>query len=313
MLAESNTMKSIVDNVEKVLIGKREAIETAVIALMCQGHVLIEDVPGVGKTTLVSALAKSINASFKRIQFTPDIMPSDITGFSMYNPKTNEFEYQRGSVFSNLVLADEINRTPPKTQASLLEVMEERQISVDGVTYPLPELFMVLATQNPIEYIGTYPLPEAQLDRFLMRISLGYPDTASEYDMIDRFEKKSPLSSLSPVASIESVLSVHEEIKNVHIDNSIKKYVVSLASATRNNSLILLGASPRATLNLVSVAKAYAYYHQRTFVIPDDIQKLVSFVWAHRIILTQDAKMKGNRPEKALEAIVRSVKAPVIE
>jgi len=313
MTNKSRIMRDIVDNVEKVLVGKREAIELVVIGLMCSGHILIEDVPGVGKTSLASALSRSINASFRRIQFTPDIMPSDITGFSMYNPKTNEFEFQRGSVFSNFVLADEINRTPPKTQASLLEVMEERQVSIDGVTYPLPRLFMVLATQNPIEYIGTYPLPEAQLDRFIMRISIGYPDNNSEQDMISRFEMHNPLASLQPVSTIDDILEVQDEIKKVHVDSSIKKYVVDLAGSTRNNNNILLGASPRASLNLITASKAHAYYLDRSFVTPDDVQRMLPYVWSHRMILTQDSKMKGNKAESVLGTIIRLTRAPVIE
>ena len=313
MHPDNKVMVRIVDNIEKVLVGKREAIEMVVAALMCSGHILVEDVPGVGKTSLVSALAKSINASFKRIQFTPDIMPSDITGFSMFNPKTNEFEYQRGSIFSNLILADEINRTPPKTQASLLEVMEERQVSIDGVTYPLPELFMVLATQNPIEYIGTYPLPEAQLDRFIMRITLGYPDNRSEFEMISRYEYKNPLESLSSVSDIEEILEAKEEIKKVFVADLIKKYVVDLADATRNHPGILLGASPRASLNLLSLSKSFAFYHGRDFVLPDDVQKLLGYAWSHRMLLTQDSRMKGNRPDRILETIIRNVRTPVIE
>jgi MoxR-like ATPase len=313
MSATSDLMNGIVDNVEKVIIGKRESVELVVLAMMCSGHILIEDVPGVGKTTMVSALARSVNAAFKRIQFTPDIMPSDITGFSMYNPRSNEFEYQKGCVFSNLVLADEINRTPPKTQASLLEVMEERQVSVDGVTYLLPKFFMVLATQNPIEYIGTYPLPEAQLDRFIMKISIGYPDNASECSMIDRMEVTNPLMDILPVSSVEEILNVQEEIKKIYVDSSIKRYVVALADATRKNPSLLLGASPRAVLNIITVAKAHACYKERNFVIPDDIQKMLPHVWSHRLILTQDSKMKGYRTGKVLASILQTVKVPVVD
>lgn len=313
MQATSKVMTTIVDNIEKVLVGKRESIEMVVLALMCSGHILIEDVPGVGKTTLVSALARSINGSFKRIQFTPDIMPSDITGFSMYNPKVNAFEYQKGSVFSNLILADEINRTPPKTQASLLEVMEERQVSVDGITYPLPSLFMVLATQNPIDYIGTYPLPEAQLDRFLMKIAIGYPDNNSEIEMLDRFEMSNPLKTLAPVSSIDEIEEVQNEIRKVHVDDSIKKYIVDIANSTRNNPQVLLGASPRASLNLLSVSRSRAFYLGRSYVTPDDVQKMLEATWSHRMLLTQDSKMKGYKTEKVLKTILHTVNAPVIE
>lgn len=313
MQVTSKVMTNIVDNIEKVLVGKRESIEMVVLALMCSGHVLIEDVPGVGKTTLVAALARSINGSFKRIQFTPDIMPSDITGFSMYNPKMNAFEYQKGSVFSNLILADEINRTPPKTQASLLEVMEERQVSVDGVTYPLPALFMVLATQNPIDYIGTYPLPEAQLDRFLMKIAIGYPDNNCEIEMLDRFEMSNPLRTLEQVSSIDEITKVQNEIKNVHVDDSIKKYIVDIANSTRKNLHVLLGVSPRASLNLLSVIKSRAFYLGRSYVTPDDVQKMLEYTWAHRVLLTQDSKMKGYKTEKVLKSIIQTIKTPVIE
>ena len=227
-------LRRIVDNIEKVIIGKREAVELVLISLICNGHVLIEDVPGVGKTSLVSALAKSINASFKRIQFTPDILPSDITGFSIYNQKTGEFEYRPGSIMSQIILADEINRTSPKTQASLLEVMEENQVTVDGITYKVPQPFMVLATQNPIEYLGTYPLPEAQLDRFFMKVSMGYPLPAEESRILSRFQQENPLESLRPVAESGDIISLQDKVKSVYVDKSLNNYIVQLVGQTRS-------------------------------------------------------------------------------
>lgn len=306
------TLKKIVENVEKVIVGKRNAVELTLISLICHGHVLIEDVPGVGKTSLVSSIARSVNASFKRIQFTPDILPSDITGFSIYNQKTGEFEYRSGAVMSHIILADEINRTSPKTQASLLEVMEENQITVDGTTYKVPQPFMVLATQNPVEYLGTYPLPEAQLDRFFMKISIGYPAAGEESHILSRFQLESPLESLAPVADSADILRIQEEVKKVHVDKSLNNYIVDIVGQTRKHPDITLGASPRGSLSLFRAAQAWAYYNERSYVLPDDIKKIAIPVLSHRIILKQEAKLKKITANEILESILGRVNVPVV-
>ena len=305
------TFKKIIENVEKVILGKREAIELTLVSLACGGHVLIEDVPGVGKTSLVSSVAKSIACSFKRIQFTPDILPSDITGFSVYNPKTGNFEFKPGAVMSNIVLADEINRTSPKTQASLLEVMEEHQVTVDDVTYKVPKPFMVLATQNPVEYLGTYPLPEAQLDRFTLKISLGYPSSADESLILTRFKTHNPLHTLEPVADGNYILELQKIIREIHVDESLNQYIVNIVSATRKHPDVILGASPRGSLSLYRTSQAWAFYNGRSYVLPDDIKKMVIPVLSHRIFLKQEAKLKKITAEDILKDIVRNVKVPV--
>jgi len=305
------TFKKIIENVEKVILGKREAIELTLVSLACGGHILIEDVPGVGKTSLVSSVAKSIACSFKRIQFTPDILPSDITGFSVYNPKTGNFEFKPGAVMSNIVLADEINRTSPKTQASLLEVMEEHQVTVDDVTYKVPKPFMVLATQNPVEYLGTYPLPEAQLDRFTLKISLGYPSSADESLILTRFKTHNPLHTLEPVADGNYILELQKIIREIHVDESLNQYIVNIVSATRKHPDVILGASPRGSLSLYRTSQAWAFYNGRTYVLPDDIKKMVIPVLSHRIFLKQEAKLKKITAEDILKDIVRNVKVPV--
>jgi len=306
-------LHNIVSNVEKVIVGKRNAIELVLISLICDGHVLIEDVPGVGKTGLVSAISKSINASFKRIQFTPDVLPSDITGFSIYNPKTGQFEFRPGAVMSHLVLADEINRTSPKTQASLLEVMEEKQVTVDGVTHKLPSPFMVLATQNPVEYLGTFPLPEAQIDRFFMKISIGYPLPGEESKILARYQHSNPLDSLAPVAECSDILAIQQEVRKVHVDESLNNYIVSIVSKTRNHPDVALGVSPRGSLALFRAAQAWALYNQRDYVIPDDIKRMVIPVLSHRIMLKQDAKLKKVSAEDILSSIVNSTRVPVVK
>ena len=305
-------LKKIVDNVENVIVGKRNAIELAVISLICNGHVLIEDVPGVGKTSLVSALARSLDASFKRIQFTPDVLPSDITGFSVFNQKTCEFEYRPGSIMSQIILADEINRTSPKTQASLLEVMEENQVTVDGMTYKVPRPFMVLATQNPVEYLGTYPLPEAQIDRFFMKISIGYPSAGEEAHILNRFKLNNPLENLLPVAESEDIIALQEEIKGIHVDKSLGTYIVDIVGQTRKHPDITLGSSPRGSLSLYRASQAWAFYNNRDYVLPDDIKKMVIPVLSHRIILKQEAKLKKVNPEDILNAIVNKIHIPVV-
>jgi MoxR-like ATPase len=305
-------LKNIIDNVENVIVGKRYAIELAVISLICNGHVLIEDVPGVGKTSLVSALAKSINASFRRIQFTPDVLPSDITGFSMYNQKNSEFEYRPGAIMSQIILADEINRTSPKTQASLLEVMEEYQVTVDGVTYKMPKPFMILATQNPVEYLGTYPLPEAQIDRFFMKIAIGYPTNSEESYILTKFQFSNPLDKLLPVAESSDITALQEEIKNVHMDVTLGNYIVDIVSQTRKHQDVTLGSSPRGSLSLFRASQAWAFYNERDYVLPDDIKKMVIPILSHRLMLKQEAKLKKINPEEILNSIVGRINVPVV-
>ena len=286
-------MQNILNNIERVIIGKREAAELMLMALICKGHVLIEDVPGVGKTSMAAALAKSVDCSFKRIQFTPDIMPSDVTGFSVYNPKTGGFDYKPGPIMSHFILADEINRTSPKTQSSLLEVMEENQVTVDGVTYKTPTPFMVLATQNPVEYLGTYPLPEAQLDRFFMKITIGYPGKEEESKMLSRFRQANPMEALTPVVSHNDVLELQSSSESIYVHDDIADYIVSLVRLTRSREdLVSLGASPRGSISLYKGAQAWAMYNNRDYVIPEDVQKMAPYILRHRIMLKQEAKLK---------------------
>lgn len=301
----------IVDNVETVIIGKREPVELVVLSLVAQGHVLIEDLPGTGKTSLVSALAKSIDCGFKRIQFTPDIMPSDVTGFSIFNQKTREFEFRPGGVMSNLVLADEINRASAKTQSALLEAMEERQVTVDSETHILSEPFMVLATQNPIEQYGTYPLPEAQLDRFLIKISMGYPQMDEEVRVV--LDTKAAKATISPVASGADILALREAAEQVRISQAAARYAVQVVSATRTMKECTCGASPRGSIALVNLARAHALLRGRTYVLPDDIKYLAPFVLAHRITLTHEARIAGRDPKDVIAAILDSVAVPMPE
>ena len=307
MKYENTVINEIAENIKKVIIGKDEVIDLIITALLCEGHVLIEDVPGVGKTSLASALAHSINCSFKRIQFTPDILPSDITGFSIYNQKTMEFEYKEGLCMSNLILADEINRTSPKTQASLLEVMEEYQITVDNKTFNLPRPFMVLATQNPVNYIGTYPLPEAQIDRFFMKISLGYPSIDDEVEILMRHRKENPLATLKSVASGEDIMQLQSEVDRVIADESIAGYITRIVKATREHEDIILGVSPRGSLALLRAACGNAFIYNRDYVIPDDVKKMALPVLSHRLVLTQDAKLRKVKPETLISIILDKV------
>ena len=304
-------LKRILHNVEKVIVGKRHAIELVLTTLACQGHALIEDVPGVGKTRLVSALAKSVNGSFKRIQFTPDIMPSDITGFSTFNPSTGGFEFRPGAVMSQFILADEINRTSPKTQSSLLEVMEENQVTVDGQSYPVPEPFIVLATQNPVEYLGTYPLPEAQLDRFFMKISLGYPTAEEEGQMLTRFRSGDPLQALQAAAEGSDIIAIQNLAQQVFVSTDINSFIVNITRFTRDHEDVVLGASPRASLCLFKAAQAWALYHSRDFVTPDDVIAMTPHVLGHRIMLKQEAKLLKKTPSDIIQNALKAVRPPL--
>jgi len=302
--------ESILDNVEKVIIGKREVVELAVIALISKGHLLIEDAPGVGKTMLARSLAKSIDSSFKRIQFTPDMLPSDITGVSVYNQKAGDFEFRPGPVMAQIVLADEINRATPKVQSALLECMEEGQVTVDGVTHKMPVPFHVLATENPIEYEGTYPLPETQLDRFMMRISLGYPSEENEIAIINSQQYHHPIESLQPVIDTTEFQSLQEAVKEIYIDDLIKQYIVSIAVATRKDPAIFLGASPRGSLALNRTAQTRALMHNRDYVLPDDVKVLAEPVLAHRLILRVTDSSQENSGREVVTRILNEVPVP---
>ncbi len=302
--------RRIVENVAQVIVGKTLVVEQALAALIAQGHVLVEDVPGVGKTTLSKSLATSIGCSFKRIQFTPDLLPSDVTGISVYNQRTSEFLFRPGPIMSQVVLADEINRATPKTQSALLEAMEERQVTVDGVTHQLQLPFLVMATQNPIEYEGTFPLPEAQLDRFLLRISLGYPDFNEEMAIIERQEQANPMDTLRPVATPQQVLDLQEQARSVYVDRLVRQYIVGLVEATRKHRDVSLGASPRASLGLFRAARALALLRDRDYVVPDDIKFLASPVMAHRIILSPSARMRGIKATDVVASLLNEVAVP---
>ena len=307
------TLNNIVANAEKVIVGKRDTISMVLISLICNGHVLVEDVPGVGKTSLVSAVAKSINASFSRIQFTPDTLPSDITGFSIYNMKTNELEFKQGAIFSQFVLADEINRTSPKTQASLLEAMEEAQVTVDGKTYKMTRPFMVLATQNPAEYLGTWPLPESQLDRFFMKLKVGYPTAKQESRMLTNFRLDNPLEKLEAVATPEDIVVIQDNVRNVHVDESINDYIVAIVSETRKHPGVELGVSPRGTLALFRAAQAWALCSGRDYTVPDDVVKVAQYVMNHRIMLRQEARLKNISAVTVINEAIDKIKAPLLD
>jgi len=296
--------------IESVIEGKRDAIQLTLAVLLAEGHLLIEDVPGVGKTMLAKALARAIDGSVRRVQFTPDLLPSDITGVSAYNRARDEFEFKPGPVFANIVLGDEINRASPKTQSALLESMEERQVTVDGTTYALQEPFMVIATQNPVEMEGTYPLPEAQRDRFTARISLGYPPPAAERDMLDTHGSSSPLDQLTPVARASDVQELVVAVRRVHVSDQVKDYIISLANATRTSPELRLGASPRATLHLLRASRAWAALDGRDYVIPDDVQRLARPVLAHRLLPTAEAIVERHQPEHVVDRIVAQLPLP---
>jgi MoxR-like ATPase len=307
-------LRAVVDrvtaNVEKVIVGKSAEVQLTLVGLLCQGHLLIEDVPGVGKTMLAKALAKSIGTTFSRIQFTPDMLPSDVTGVSIFNQVTREFEFRNGPIMAQIVLADEINRATPKTQAALLEAMEEKQVTVDGVTHKLPAPFMVLATQNPIEYEGTFPLPEAQLDRFLLRLSLGYPTAANEIDVLDRQQFRHPIESLEQVIGADDLLAAQAAVRQVYADPQIKSYLVEIVTQTRKHPDVYLGASPRGSLALHHTAQARAALHGRDYIIPDDIKTLAEAALAHRIIIGPAARIKDVTARSVIQDILATVPVP---
>jgi MoxR-like ATPase len=300
----------IIGNIEKVIVGKRSTIEQAVVSLLCQGHLLIEDVPGVGKTMLARSLARSLGCDFSRIQFTPDMLPSDVTGVSIFNQVDRQFEFRPGPVMAQIVLADEINRATPKTQAALLEAMEEHQVTVDGITHPLPKPFMVLATQNPIEYEGTFPLPEAQLDRFLMRIRLGYPSTEDEISILERQQYRHPLEDLTQMVSSEELSAMQEAVKDVYVSPAMKRYIVTLARSTREHAEVYLGVSPRGSLSLFRTTQALAAMRGRDHVLPDDIKELIVPTFGHRLILAPAARLRDLNAEQIVDEIRASIPVP---
>ena len=303
-------IRSIADEVEKVIVGKRDVVKLLLIALLSGGHVLIEDVPGVGKTTLAMALSKSMGLVCKRAQFTPDVMASDITGFTMFDKEKNSFEYRQGLVMCNIFLADEINRTSPKTQSALLESMEEKTVTVDSKTYKLPSPFMVVATQNEVGYVGTYPLPEAQLDRFLMKISMGYPTLEQEIDIITDRQHENPLTSIKPICDKDELNSIIEGVRSINIENSIYEYIVRLVASTREHKSVMLGASPRASLMLMRAAQSCAFVSGRAYVIPEDVLKMTPHVLSHRLILTQEAKIRKIDELDVLKEIAKTINPP---
>jgi MoxR-like ATPase len=300
----------IAENVEKVIVGKHATVQLTVIALLCEGHILIEDVPGTGKTMLAKSVAKSLGCTFRRIQFTPDMLPSDVTGVSVFNQKTREFEFRPGPVLAQIVLTDEINRATPKTQSALLEAMEERQVTVDGVTYPMEKPFLVLATQNPIEYEGTFPLPEAQLDRFMMRINLGYPSSEDEVIMLDRQQHSHPVNRLEQVVTAEELVEAQRRIREVHLNDLVKEYIVKLVYATRKHPDVYLGASPRGSIALYRTAQARAAILARDYVIPDDVKALAIETLAHRLIISPSARIKNVDPRAVIQEVLDSTPVP---
>lgn len=305
-----NICRSILENIERVIVGKARPAELLLAALLAEGHVLLNDVPGVGKTLLAKSLARSIGGSFKRVQFTPDLLPADITGFNIYDQKAGQFRFQAGPVMSNVLLADEINRTIPRTQASLLESMEEGQVTVDGVTFSLPRPFFVIATQNPIELEGTFPLPEAQLDRFLLCVDLGYPSREEEHAILRRFQQDDPLAELQAVTTPQQILELQQARRKILVSAPVREYIVSLVEATRRSGALRFGVSPRGSLHLMRAAQALAMLREREYILPDDVKDLVAPVLAHRLILQVEERLKGVTPQKILEEMVTGIPVP---
>jgi len=303
----------VLKNMESVMVVKREVLELALVAVLCEGHILIEDVPGIGKTTLAKTLAQSLGCTFRRIQCTPDLLPSDITGIHFFNQKTSEFEFRPGPIMANIVLVDEINRATPRTQSSLLECMEERQITVDGVTMPLPRPFMVIATQNPVELQGTFPLPEAQLDRFLLKLTIGYPDLDDEDVMLLRFERTNPLDQLPAVTSAAEIMEVRRQVQEVYVEPSVRRYILELIDRTRHHPSITLGGSPRASLSLYRAAQALALIQGRDFVLPDEVKRLAVPVLGHRLILSTEAYLHNTHKEELIGDILSNLAVPAEE
>jgi MoxR-like ATPase len=305
------TCRTIRENVQKVIVGKDDVINLALVGVLCEGHILIEDVPGIGKTTLARAMAASLGCTFKRIQFTPDLLPSDVTGINWFNQKSQEFEFRPGPVLTQIVLADEINRATPRTQSALLEAMQEQQVTIDGVTHLLPRPFLVMATQNPIELEGTFPLPEAQIDRFLLRLVVGYPAEDEENSILERYRSTTQIPELQPVTTPSEILQLQDERMKIRVEDSVRNYVVRIARATREHNEIQLGASPRASLALYHSAQAWAGIHGRDYVIPDDIKIMAPHVLTHRLMVSPQAQLRGRQPNQLVSDIVDSVPVPV--
>ena len=309
----TNFSQAVQENIAGVVIGKRNVVEMLLVALLADGHVLLEDVPGIGKTTLAKALARSVDCSFARIQFTPDLLPSDVTGINYFNQKEQEFQFRAGPIFSQVLLADEINRATPRTQASLLEAMQERQATIDGQTSPLPVPFLVLATQNPIELEGTFPLPEAQLDRFMLQLQLGYPTLAEEEEILLRYERSDPMLDIRPVVTVEQLLHLRKQVTTIHVSEAVRGYLLQLVRATREHPLVVLGVSPRGTLALFRASQAFAALRGRDFVIPSDIQALCPALLTHRIHISPQTRLRGRTPQQIVADITEQTPAPVNE
>ena len=307
------TANKIIANIEKVIIGKRQQLVLSLVSYLCEGHILLEDVPGVAKTMLARALARSIGCIFKRVQCTPDLLPTDITGVSIFNQKTAEFEFRAGPLFAQIVLADEINRTTPRTQSALLEAMAERRVTVDGQTYALKPPFLVIATQNPVDHEGTFPLPEAQLDRFLIRLSLGYPSIDEEAKMLEKLQKNHPIDELQPVATAQEVLNCQQAVREIFVDDKVRKYVLEIVHATRQHEDVSLGGSPRASIALFRTGQALAAVHGRNFVMPDDIKRMTVPVLGHRLILKPEARLRKRNPGHVIKEILDDVAVPVLK